>query len=56
MGNNLTDGHSMILKMEIFLAFSKNLNSWNMLRLSSGNVHFQYTFAHSSDCEKLGTF
>ena len=27
-----------------------------MLRLSRGNVHFWYPFAHQFDCEKLGTF
>lgn len=37
------------------LEFWKNLNSWNMLRLSSGNMNFLYTFACPFDCEKLRT-
>lgn len=53
-GNDVNSGHS-IFKMKFFFIFSKNLNSWNILRLSTGNMNFQYTPTGPFDCEKLGT-
>ena len=55
-GNDFISGHSTLNMGNFFFAFSKILNSWNMLRLSRGNVHFWHPFAHQLDCEKLGTF
>lgn len=43
---------SSILKKDIFFSIVKKFKLWNILRPSSDNVHFQYTFARPFDCEK----
>jgi hypothetical protein len=46
----------LALKVDFFLSFKKNINLWDIFRLSRDNVHFQYTLARPFDFGKLGTF